>query len=257
MKRLRWLLAAGALAGVGLAPASILAQESGFKGFLHRAGTAVSQTAQAVVGSPAGSPQVSAGFPRGGTNGTTTNGPYYRPISPARGTFPGIFANYHPGLDTFPRVALAFTRFGASEPCWTVRATIWRSAKTSTIETFDLCNAPITAQDDLGNTATVDDGQGMTLANAILPAQNLEGSSHATSSPTRTDGPNPPLQLFAIQATGPNAFAFSVQYRNMLLRAAWLSGYLNPSAPTLNSTIGKSMWTRFEPSGNLDRTAPL
>lgn len=252
MKRLGWLLAAGALMGVAVAPATVLAQESesGFRGFLHRAGSAVTQTAQAVVGKPA-----TAGS--NNSAGATTAGDYYRPISPAHGSFPGIFGNYRPGVDTFPRVALTFTRFGASEPCWTVRASIWRSEKSPTIETFQICNSPIIQMDDLGNPSTVDVGQGMTLANAILPAQNVEGSSHAASSSTRNAGPNPPLRLFQIEATGPNAYAFSIQYRSILLRLAWLSGYVNPSAPTINSTIGKSMWTVFDPNGNLDRAAHL
>lgn len=244
-----WL--ATLLAGLVLATLTTpsLAQETGFSGFLHRAGAAVARTATAVT--TPGAPQ------RPNPLGVASDGPYYRPISPAQGgTFPGIFSHYRPGLDSFPRVALTFTRFGASEPCWTVQATIWRSAKTSTIETFDICNAPIVALDDLGNPTTVNPGEALGLANAILPAQNLEGSSHAPSSPTRTTGPNPPLQLFSIQATGPTADAFMTQYRVLLVRLAWLSGYLNPAAPTLNSTIGKSMWTTFEASGNLDRRAP-
>jgi hypothetical protein len=238
-----------AVATALVAPAAAFAQETGFSGFLHRAGAAVTRTATAVT--TPGAPQ------RSNPLGVATDGPYYRPINPAQGgTFPGIFSHYRPGIDSFPRVALTFTRFGASEPCWTVRATIWRSVKTSTVETFDICNAPISAQDDLGNPTAVNLSQALVMANALLPAQNLEGSSHAPSSPTRNAGPNPPLQLFSVQATGPTADAFMTQYRVLLFRLCWVSGFLNPAAPTLNSTIGKSMWTTFDPSGNLDRVAP-
>lgn len=229
------------------------AQETGFTGFLHRAGAAVSRTATAVTGN------APAGSQRPNPLGVTTSGAYYRPIRPAQGAmFPGLFSHYRPGIDSFPRVALTFTRFGASEPCWTVEATIWRSTNASTVETLDICNATIVTLDDLGNPATVNSGEAMGVANGLLQLQNVEGSSHARSTAERATGPLPPQMLFQVQNTGPNALAFSTQYREILFRLAWLSGFVGPqvSETNLTSTIGKSMWTRFDPAGNLDRRTP-
>lgn len=229
-----------------LSAASATAQETGFSGFLHRAGAAVTRTATSVT-TPA-SPQQSH------PSGATTNGPYYRPINPARGgTFPGIFGHYRAGVDTYPRVALTLAKFGAATPCWTVQATIWRSDKAHSEETFEICNAVVPAIDDLGNPTAVNPAEGTVLANALLQAQNVEGSSHARSISERTTGPLPPLMLFQVQATGPNAFPFSIQYRAILFRLAWLSGFIDQSSPSITSTIGKTMWTRFDPAGNLDR----
>lgn len=250
MSMVRWFQ--GALTALFIAGASVAhSQETGFSGFLHRAGAAVSRTATAVTGNtPAVSQKVNPA-------GATTTGAYLRPVSPVHGgAFEGIFNTFRPGA-SFPRVALTFLQFGAYEPCWTVRATIWRTHQVHSEETFQICNSPITATDALGNVATVNIGQGLQLANFMLPAQNVEGTTHAPSAPTRGIGPNPPLQLFSVPFTGPTADAFSVQYRQILLRLAWASGYVNPASPDINSTIGKLMWTAgFDPAGNTDRRAP-
>ena len=250
--RLASTLFAGLLAATSMLHSTpIHAQETGLSGFLHRAGAAVSQTATAVTHSQSAPQRVDPA-------GATTDGPYFRPTNPSHGgRFAGLFTNFRPGLTSWPRAALTFTRFGTQLPCWTVTARIWQSATIHTDEVFDICNSPITATDALGNTATVDLGQGLQLANMLLPAQNLEGATHAPSAPTRGTGPNPPLQLFSVPVTGPTADAFNVQYRQMLLRLSWASHFVNPDSPSINSTIGKLLWTAgFDPNGNMDRHAP-
>jgi hypothetical protein len=250
MKNLRWLLTNAVLVGMGLAPAAVLAQETSLSGFLHRAGAAVTRTATAAT-HPTASPQ------QVGPAGTVTTGPYFRPISPAHGgRFEGLFANFRPGLNSFPRAALTFTHFGSVLPCWTVSARIWQSATKHEDEVFEICNSPIEARDAVGNVATVNVGQGLQLANFLLPAQNLEGATHAPTSTARNNGVNPPLMFFNVPFTGPTAYAMSTQYRQMLLRLSWVSDVVDPASPDVNSTVGKVMWTAgFDPNGNADKAA--
>lgn len=189
MSMVRWFQSA--LITLFIAGTSVAySQETGFRDFLHRAGAAVTQTATAVTGNTPAAPQ------KVNPAGATTTGAYLRPVSPVHGgTFEGIFQTFRPGA-SFPRVALTFLRFGAYEPCWTVRATIWRTNQVHSEETFQVCNSPITAIDALGNVATVDLGQGLQLANVMLPAQNLKGRPTRRQRPPVASVPIRPFNSF-------------------------------------------------------------
>ena len=143
----------------------------------------------AVLGQPQQSAQAKAihapagdGIP--GTMGAgqaVTDGPVYRPISPTHGQFPGIFDGFsvHESVRRghYPRVALTFETYGATIPCWKVRATIWQSALSHHDERFELCDAPLTGKDDLGQPMVIGDPtlplSGVIQSRHILPAPGL------------------------------------------------------------------------------------
>lgn len=211
------------------------AQDSGgFKGFLQR-------TAGAVLGQSNGNGRAKAG------NGPSfTDGPVYRPISPASGgTFPDLFRGWssinNPGK--FPRVSLFFESFGASAACWRTRATIWTTETKHYEEVFDLCDAPVVTHDDLGATTTLSD-----------PTTTYLGKlSHETFAPgipvtaDRTVGPNPPRIPFLMDfGSAPNKSQLRGQYQDIIVRAMIVSGYAkSPQEPLL--------WVGgFAPNGNRD-----
>jgi len=231
-----------ALAAFGLLAAAAPghAQDSAFKGFLKR-------TAGAVMGQPTGASSVPNGSVSYGT--TATDGPVFRPISPASGaTFPGIFKGFTASNNTglYPRVALTFETFGASEACWRTRATIWTSATNHREETFDLCNAPLVMTDDLGHTTTQQDP---TLTLSIKMA-NPTFAPGVPISPERNTGPNPPRLPFEVSLnSAPRAALLKSQYKAIVARAMVITGYAgNTSMP--------QMWVGgFNPSGNRDEGA--
>lgn len=241
----------------------------GAKGFLYRAAAAVlgqpqpqQNTKASVVQSPNGT-----GVP--GTMGAgqaVTDGPVYRPTSPAHGDFPGIFDGYSVSESVrrghYPRVALTFETYGATIPCWKVRATIWQSARNYHDEQFELCDAPLTGKDDLG--------QPMVIGDPTLPLSSVIQSRHILPAPgltvsdERTTGPTPPRSPFNISVgpTTPNAGLLLFQYKAIVSRAMVISGYASRSdvsggntmlsAPTAGSA-GQLLWVAgFAPDGDQD-----
>jgi hypothetical protein len=238
----------------------------GAKGFLYRA-------AAAVLGQPQNSKttaihgQAGAGIPGTMAAGQAiTDGPVYRPISPAHGQFAGIFDGFSVSESVrrghYPRVALSFETYGATIPCWKVRATIWQSAKSHHDERFELCDAPLTAKDDLGQPSVIGDPtlalSGVIQSRHILPAPGLSVTDE------RTTGPTPPRSPFNINigSTTPNAGLLLFQYKAIVSRAMVISGYASKSdisggnamlsAPTAGSA-GQLLWVAgFAPGGNQD-----
>lgn len=242
---------------------------SGAKGLLFRAAAAVlgqpqpqQNTKATVLRSPDG-----AGIP--GTMGAgqaVTDGPVYRATSPAHGDFPGIFDGYSVSESVrrghYPRVALTFETYGATLACWKVRATIWQSARDHHDERFELCDAPLTTRDDLGQPMVIPDPTlpltGVIQSRHILPAPGL------TVSDERTTGPTPPRSPFNINIgpTTPNAGLLLFQYKAIVSRAMVISGYASKSdvsggnsmfsAPTAGSA-GQLLWVAgFAPGGDQD-----
>jgi len=249
IKRRIWGTASALLLALSLTP--LHAQDSGgLKGFLHRAGSAITHTASKVLGGPGGNGQVAGP--------ATTNGPYYRPINPAKpGDIVGIFASHRIGA-AWPRVAVKFTEAGTHLACWTAVAEVWRSAKRHHQETFQVCNAPISFTDATGQSHyiaapedAVGNGQG-TLQLTI--AQNIQGISHVDTAPggARNMGPLPPSMLFDLgPATQSGPFAH--QYHEVLIRLMWLTGWMNHDDPVLDTRAGKTLWiVGVDPAGNHD-----
>lgn len=231
---MRVLLRSGLAVGLIFLTLPAAAQDtgSGFKGFLQR-------TAGAVMGQPNDAN-------RPGTTATMNDGPAYRPISPASGgTFAGIFRTYSPSGNPgrFPRVSLFFESFGASEPCWRTRATIWLSERSHHEETFDLCNAPIVTKDDLGATTVMADPTTTYLG--MLSRQPFAPGVPIT--PDRTVGPNPPRVPFLMDfGSAPNKGPLRGQYQAIVTRALVISGYAKSPYEPL-------MWVAgFNPNGNKD-----
>jgi hypothetical protein len=219
------------------------AQATGFQGFLQRAGSAVSQTASNVLGNHQGASNAGGG--------ATTSGAPFRPISPMTGgQFTGLFDNWHSG-DAWPRASVYFTAWGPTLPCWTARATIWRSAREHHIETFQVCNAPLFIHDDMGGSMQLGtantDGSDPTLK--MDTAQNIQGLTHADTANSRDAGPNPPRMLFSLNF-GAEESALMPQYHEMLLRLMYASGYEDATTKGINNMAGKILWVQgFDPAG--------
>jgi hypothetical protein len=175
-----------------------------------------------------------------------TTGDIYKPISPtSAGEFPDLFKGARHG-QLWPRAALTFVEYGAALPCWTIRATIWRSASSHHDESFQVCNAPVTTTDAVGNS-------GALLApntSYVWMRRNVPGITHVQSSPDRTTGPNPPEAFFAVAL---NAGPLETQYKNILFRLAWISDSINHDTAATDSGQFTLLWTAgFDPSGNRD-----
>ncbi|MEN9112875.1 hypothetical protein, partial [Xanthomonas perforans] len=118
-------------------------------GFLRQLGGSLKGAGQWMIGI-----QPSAGT-KAGSQGT---GSIYTPINGV-GKLPNLFKgdNHQQaqlGKLEWPRVALTFTEWGASLPCWTAEARIWTSPNASSVETFRTCfDAALTETDDLGEVA--------------------------------------------------------------------------------------------------------
>jgi hypothetical protein len=218
------------------------AQSTGFQGFLQRAGSAVSQTASNVLGNHQGTGNAGGG--------ATTSGATFRPISPASGgQFTGLFNNWHSG-DAWPRASVYFTAWGPNLPCWTARATIWRSVREHHEETFQVCNAPLFIHDDMGGSMQLSATH--TTDNVVMKmdgAVNIQGISHADTANERDAGPNPPHSLFALNF-GAERNALMPQYHEILLRLMYACGYEDATDKGINNMAGKVLWVQgFDPSG--------
>jgi hypothetical protein len=249
IKRRIWGTVSALPLALSLSP--LHAQDSGaLKGFLHRAGSAITHTASKVLGAPGGNGQVAGP--------AATEGPYYRPINPAKpGDIVNVFAGHKIG-DAWPRVAVRFTEAGTHLACWTATARVWHSATRHHDESFQVCNAPISFTDAMGQshyiTAPEDaagNGQG-TLQLTI--AQNIQGISHVNTAPggVRNMGPLPPSMLFDLGAATQSG-TFAHQYHEILIRLMWLTGWMNHADPVLDTRAGKTLWiVGVDPAGNHD-----
>ena len=188
-------------------------------------------------------------------------GPLYTPISGA-GKLAGLYQGENHqqaqmGKLEWPRVALTFTEWGASLPCWTVEARIWTSATASTTETFQACaDAPLTLTDDLGDTSELNDNA-RTKGTADLMVGLRVRPGKPNTGEQRTTGPNPPIEPFNVRTSRDGV---AEQARKIALSAAWVSGYLRaedlypgPSG-ILTPFRDVRMWIAgFKPDGNRDK----
>ncbi|MBB4758677.1 hypothetical protein FHT15_003399 [Xanthomonas campestris] len=184
----------------------------------------------------------------------------YTPISGA-GKLSGLFRGDNhqaaqAGRLDWPRVALTFTEWGASLPCWTAEARIWTSPTVSSVETFRACaDAPLTETDDLGETAELNTPalwKGRDTLNGIRvpPSKPNTGAQRST-------GPNPPAQPFVVNVSRPGVADRAV---DVALRVAWVSGFLqtadlHPGASGLLTPFKDTrLWIAgFKPEGNRDK----
>ncbi|NIK01617.1 hypothetical protein [Xanthomonas cannabis] len=199
--------------------------------------------------------------PHAGTKaGSQGTGSIYEPLSGA-GKLPGLFKgdNHQQaqlGKLDWPRVALTFTKWGASLPCWTAEARIWTSPTASTTETFRTCfDASVTETDDLGETAELN-------TSALWKGRDsLSGIRVPPSKPNtgiqRSTGPNPPSQPFVVNVSRPGVADRAV---DVSLRVAWVSGFiqtadLHPGPSGLLTPFKDSrLWIAgFNPGGNRDK----
>ncbi|AEL08342.1 hypothetical protein [Xanthomonas campestris] len=199
--------------------------------------------------------------PNGDTKaGSQGTGSIYEPLSGA-GKLPGLFRgdNHQQaqlGKLDWPRVALTFTEWGASLPCWTVEARIWTSPTASSVETFRTCfDAAVTETDDLGETAELN------RAALWKGRDSLGGIRVPPSKPNtgaqRSAGPNPPAQPFVVNVSRPGVADRAV---DVSLRIAWVSGFIQTTdlhpGPSGMLTPFKDtrLWIAgFKPDGNRDK----
>ncbi|MEQ7775744.1 hypothetical protein ACCQ14_08135 [Xanthomonas sp. NCPPB 2865] len=220
-------------------------------GFFRQLGKGLADTGKQMVGIR---PQI-AGKASGQGNSSI-----YTPISGA-GKLPNLFKgdNHQQaqlGKLEWPRVALTFTEWGASLPCWTVEARIWTGPNAPSVETFQACaNAPLTETDDLGETAELNTSalwKGRDVLNGIrvLPSKPNTGAQ-------RSNGPNPPAQPFVVNVSRPGVADRAV---DVALRVAWVSGFIQTAdlhpGPSGMLTPFKDtrLWiAAFRPDGNRDK----
>lgn len=246
------------------APSVVHAQDTGFKGFLKQATTAV-------IGQPQNENAGKNILPKnvGAIPGTiavgqaVTDGAVYRPTG--RSEFKGLFDGYSVAKNVprgrYPRAALTFETYGGSVACWKVRATIWQSSKTHHDEHFELCDAPIVTHDDLGQTTIMPDPS-LSLR-GVITGKHLLGLPGLTITDERTTGPNPPRSPFAVSfgASTPNRSNLTAQYEAILSRAMVVSGYVSKSDAggsdmrdaSRAGSAGQLLWVAgFAPGGNQD-----
>ncbi|APP77394.1 hypothetical protein BJD12_21650 [Xanthomonas vesicatoria ATCC 35937] len=220
-------------------------------GFFRQLGKSLADSGKQMVGIK---PQV-AGKASGQGNNSI-----YTPISGA-GKLPNLFKgdNHQQaqlGNLDWPRVALTFTEWGASLPCWTAEARIWTSPTASTTETFRTCfDAPLTETDDLGETAELNTSalwRGRDTLNSVRVP-----SSKPNTGAQRSTGPNPPAQPFVVNVSRPRVADRAV---DVSLRVAWVSGFLQTAdlhpGPSGMLTPFKDtrLWIAgFRPDGNRDK----
>ncbi|WNH49587.1 hypothetical protein PDM28_04520 [Stenotrophomonas aracearum] len=220
-------------------------------GFFRQLGSSLKDAGQQMVGvKPT----------QGGANASADGGAIYVPVSGA-GKLPGLFKqdNHQQaqlGKLDWPRVALTYTEWGTTLPCWTVEARIWTSASASTTETFRTCaNAALTETDDLGdsaelNTSALWKGRDTLMGVRVPPSKPNTGA-------TRSSGPTPPSQPFVVNVSRPGVSDKAVQ---VALRVAWVSGFIQtadiyPGASGLLTPFkdGRMWIAGFKPEGNRDR----
>ena len=193
-----------------------------------------------------------------------TQGPIFEPLDPpSGGQFQGLFASddhqlAQQGQLAWPRVAITFVEYGGALPCWTLRARIWSSPKSNTVETFRICNAPVGDTDDLGQEAVIDDASLFYLNSRLNGLRVMTGEHTSTQ---RTEGPLPPLKPWDINIARENytPSPISLQLTNILPRLAWASGYANEedifrgNATLATGFRDPRMWyVGFDPKGNRD-----
>ncbi|MCC5094280.1 MULTISPECIES: hypothetical protein [Xanthomonas] len=220
-------------------------------GFFRQLGKGLADTGKQMVGIQ----------PNAGTKaGSQGAGSIYEPLNGAA-KLPNLFkGDTHQaaqlGKLDWPRVALTFTEWGASQPCWTAEARIWTSPTASNVETFRTCfDAALTETDDLGETAELNSaalwkGRDTLTGIRVLPSKPNTGAQRST-------GPNPPAQPFVVNVSRPGVADRAV---DVSLRIAWVSGLiqtadLHPGPSGLLTPFKDSrMWIAgFKPDGNRDK----
>ncbi len=222
--------------------------------FFRQLGTSLKDAGQQAIGVKASPTNRAA---PGHSNGL---GAIYTPLSGA-GKLPNLFrADNHQqaqlGKLDWPRVALTFTEWGASLPCWTVEARIWTTATTSNTETFRTCaNAAVTEADDLGDTAELNTSALWKGRDTLMGIRVPAGKPNTGAQ--RSTGPNPPAQPFVVNVSRPGVSDRAV---DVALRAAWVSGFiqtadLHPGASGLLTPFkdGRMWIAGFKPEGNRDK----
>lgn len=221
------------------------------QGFFRQLGTSLKNAGQEVIGvKPTGA---SGTQPAG-------NEAVYTPVSGA-GKIQGLFKGDNhqlaqQGRLDWPRVALTFSEWGVSLPCWTVEARIWTSPTASTTEVFRTCaNAALTETDDLGDTAELNSAALWKGRDSLKGVRVPAGKPNTGAS--RSTGPNPPAQPFVVNVSRPGVSDKAV---DVALRVAWVSGFiqtadLHPGASGMLTPFKDSrMWIAgFKPEGNRDR----
>ncbi|ASK91257.1 hypothetical protein KWH04_00025 [Xanthomonas campestris pv. trichodesmae] len=220
-------------------------------GFFRQLGKSLADSGKQMVGIK----------PNAGTKaGSQGTGSIYEPLSGA-GKLPNLFKGDNHlqaqlGKLEWPRVALTFTEWGATLPCWTAEARIWTSPTASSVETFRTCfNAALTETDDLGEVAE--------LNNAALwkGRDSLDGIRVPPGKPNtgaqRSTGPNPPAQPFVVNVSRPGVADRAV---DVALRVAWVSGFLQTAdlhpgpSGLLTPFKDTRLWiAAFKSDGNHDR----
>ncbi|PPT93115.1 hypothetical protein [Xanthomonas arboricola] len=220
-------------------------------GFFRQLGKGLADTGKQMVGLK----------PNAGTKaGSQGTGSIYEPVS-GPGKLPGLFKgdNHQQaqlGKLDWPRVALTFTEWGASLPCWTTEARIWTSSTASSVETFRTCfDAAVTETDDLGETAELNSAalwKGRDSLNGIrVPPSNPNTGAQ------RSTGPNPPAQPFVVNVSRPGVADRAV---DVALRVAWVSGFIQTAdlhpgpSGMLTPFKDNRVWIAgFKPDGNRDK----
>jgi len=258
MKKIETRMAAGLAAALLLTAYSVGAQSHPEQeeapnrpGFFRQLGTSLKNAGGQMVGvKPA----------QGGAKAAAGAGAIYAPVS-GGGKLPGLFKGDNhqlaqQGKLDWPRVALTYTEWGASLPCWTVEARIWTSPASSTTETFRTCaSAAVTETDDLGEVAELNDaalwkGKDTLRGIRVLPSKPNTGTQRST-------GPNPPAQPFQVNVSRDAVANRAVE---VALRAAWVSGFIQtsdlhpgPSGILTPFRDGRMWIAGFKPEGNRDR----
>ncbi|SOO27312.1 conserved exported hypothetical protein [Xanthomonas phaseoli pv. phaseoli] len=242
-------LTLGSTAAKAQEDASSLPQKPGF---FRQLGKGLADTGKQMVGIK----------PKAFGNGTgqASGGAIYTPVAGA-GRIQGLFnGDNHQsaqlGKLDWPRVALTFTEWGSSLPCWTVEARIWTSPTASSTETFRTCaDAAVTEADDLGevaelNTPALWKGRDVLNGIRVPPGKPNTGTQRST-------GPNPPAQPFVVNVSRPGVSDKAV---DVALRVAWVSGFLQTAdlhpgpSGLLTPFKDTRMWIAgFKPDGNRDR----
>lgn len=219
-------------------------------GFFRQLGSSLKDAGQQMVGVK----------PTPGSKASAGGEAIYVPVGGA-GKIRGLFKQDNhqqaqQGKLDWPRVALTFTEWGASLPCWTVEAKIWTSSTSSTTETFRTCAAsPVKEIDDLGDTAELNTSALWKGRDSLMGVR--VPSSKPNTGASRSTGPNPPSQPFVVNVSRPGVSDKAV---DVALRAAWVSGFiqtadLHPGASGMLTPFKDSrMWIAgFKPEGNRDR----
>lgn len=184
----------------------------------------------------------------------------YRPLSTSR-RIEGLYAkqdqqlaNY--GKLAYPRVALAFLKYGPHLKCWDVQATIWSSPASSADETFRICDTDVVVKDDVGNKAVVSFQAMNTISNKLEFSTPPLGMKNTGG--VRSRGPLPPEKPFKMNFVKNDMFKanpLSVRFNNIVSRIAYISGYIplrNASPMELVQTAfyDYRMWVwKFEEGG--------